>query len=169
MKPRGRAILAAVLLVAPAAVAGGLWWRSYSRRDILVWGNDQSGQRVELCRLYSSWGRVGFLSYSRPLEPGESTGGAPFQFHTGDRASTELQAGEVRNQLQQAGVLKTNALGAAYSQHVGTLASGEHAWTAAVLPWWMVTAVALVVPASVARKILRARKAPAAEEAGLSS
>ena len=162
---RRRAILAAALLVAPAVVAGALWWRSYHRRDILVWGNEQARQRVELCRLYSSWGRVGFLSYSRPLEPGESRGGVPFQFHTGDRASTELQAAEVRNQLQQAGVLKTNALGAAYSQHVGSLAGGEHAWTAAVVPWWMVTAAALLLPVSVAVKVLRARNARVSEAA----
>ena len=145
-RPLGRLLLMALPLALAAAV---MWGRSHFRRDAVVWETDAGGRRLA-CRLVSGGGRVTFVSYSRPAAAAGAGAGvgaarAP-SFVTGDYAATDPMAQEVELHTQQAGVLDTNLLGLAYSQHRGDMASGRHVWTAALVPWWLVAALVLAAP-----------------------
>jgi hypothetical protein len=150
-------ILVIVLALLPVVLAAGMWVRSYWRRDQLGWGMDRAESRRVSCRVYSSWGRVYLLSYSRPSDGTDDAERLSLQ--SGDRTSTEAMADAARNQLQQAGVMSTSQWSLAYSQHVGSMSAGTHVWTAAVVPWWVFTAIALAVPAYAVRSLLRRRTA----------
>src|SRR4051812_42953610 len=144
MTKRGRVVVVG-LSVLPFLAAAGLWARSYWRRDLVTWAADRAESRRVEGGLYCSRGRVCFISHSEPLdEPASPTQGIAWQ--SGDRASTIPIADLVRNQLQQAGVLDSSQLSPSYSQHVGAMSSGTHVWTGMVVPWWIVTALALAPP-----------------------
>lgn len=135
-----------VLLALPFALLGAIMWgRSHLRRDALAWELDRGSGRRVVCRLVSGGGAVTFVSYSRPAAAGASSP-RPLSFVTGDYASTDAMARDVETHTQQAGVLGTNLLGLAYSQHVGAMTSGKHVWTAVVVPWWFVSAMILAAP-----------------------
>lgn len=152
---RRRRILLFLLALIPVAATSVLWARSYRRRDRLIWDTDRPDSRRATCQVYSSWGRFNLLSYSRP-SPGESGADrTPLSFESGNRADTEPIGEAVRNHLQQAGVMRVNALGFGYGQHVGAMSSGNHVWTAMVIPWWSITAVALALPAYLSYRAAR--------------
>ena len=154
---RRRLILAWLLMLLPAAGAGVQWARSYTRRDIFVWGNGPSNGRCEVCRLYSSSGRLIFLShtYPEPEEGGE--GPVPFAFYSGDRDATAGRAREVYGQIAQAGAPSFDVAGLMYSRHLASLESGEHLWASLVVPWWMIAVGALAPAAWVGWRGVRAR------------
>jgi hypothetical protein len=158
---RRRVILVVVLMLLPLGTAG-IWARSYWRRDQLRLAWDRGESRRVVCRVYSSWGRVGLLSYSWPVDAGMSGGDEGPALMSGDRAATEAMAEEVRGQMRQAGIMGVNPLGFAYAQHAGAMASGSHVWTAAVVPWWAVTAATLAAPGYVVVRAVRKRRAEAA-------
>ena len=150
---RRRRILVVALALLPAVTAAQ-WARSHWRRDRLTWESDRGEGRRIVCHLYSSRGRVCFASYSRPVSGGTPQ---PWSFQSGDRASTAAISEEVNNQLMQAGIVARNALGFAYSQHVGSMSSGTHVWTGAIVPWWAVTLTS-ALPACVALRRGRERR-----------
>jgi hypothetical protein len=160
---RRRRVLLLVLAVLPVLAAAALWARSYRRRDLLAWDAARAESRRLTYQVYSSWGRVCLLSYSRP-DAVETAPPRTLSLQSGDRAATEPLSETVRNQLQQAGVMGAGPLGFNYSQHVGAMSSGTHVWTAAVLPWWCVTALTLAVPAYLSARALRPRAAPPSSE-----
>ena len=134
-----------LLIALPFALAAAVMWgRSYVRRDAVVWEGDRGQNRRLTCRLVSGGGRVTFVSYSCPAPAGR--GPRPLSFITGDYAATDGMAGDVATHTQQAGIIQTNALGLAYSQHAGAMESGRHVWTATVVPWWFISAMVLAAP-----------------------
>src|SRR4051812_7782787 len=162
MSKRGRVVVVG-LSVLPLLAAAGLWARSYWRRDLVTWEADRAESRRVECGLYSSRGRVCFISHSQPLdEPASPT--ERIAWESGDRASTVSLSDEVSNQLQQAGVLDSSQLSPSYSQHVGAMSSGTHVWTGVMVPWWIVTALALGPPVYsirlIRRKVTRDDAAP---------
>lgn len=146
LSPTGtRRLRRLVLLALPFALAAAVMWgRSYLRRDALVWENDRGQNRRLTCRLVSGGGRITFVTYSCPAPAGR--GARPLAFVTGDFDATDAMAHDVATQTQQAGVLDTNVLGLGYSQHIGAMTSGQHVWTAAVVPWWVISAMVLAAP-----------------------
>src|SRR5438105_7937731 len=144
MGKRGRIVVVG-LTGLPLVAAAGLWARSYWRRDLVSWEADRPESRRAACGLYSSRGRVCFISHSQPTqEPAPPPKSMSWQ--SGDRASTGALSDLVSNQLEQAGVLHRNPLGLSYSQHVGEMSSATHVWTGVVVPWWVVTGLALAPP-----------------------
>jgi hypothetical protein len=157
MSKRGRIVVISLGLL-PLLAAAGLWARSYWRRDLVTWEAERPESRRATCGLYSSRGRVCFISHSQQLdEPAPPTKGMAWQ--SGDRASTVPLADLVRNQLQQAGVLDSSQVLPSYSQYVGAMSSGTHVWTGMVVPWWVVTALA-VGPPVYAIRVTRRKAAP---------
>jgi hypothetical protein len=146
---RRRLILTWVLLLLPGVLAGVQWRRSYSHRDIFVWGNERPGPRREVCRLYSSSGRFIFLSHSYPVPDDEDGNAVPFAFYSGDRAATAERAQEAYSQIFQAGPPTFDVAGVMYARHLGALSSGEHLWTCLIVPWWLLGVAALIPAASV--------------------
>jgi hypothetical protein len=161
---RRRLILVWLLLLLPAAGAGVQWAHSYSHRDIFVWGNAQAPGRCEMCRLYSSSGRLVFLSHSYPVPEGE--GPVPFAFYSGDRDATAERATEVYGQMFQAGAPSFDVVGIMYSRHFASLESGDRLWTCLVVPWWVLTVVALAPAGWVAWRVLSRRTGESAPQAG---
>jgi hypothetical protein len=147
---RRRPILVWTLLLLPGLAAAAQWVRSYVRRDIVVWGSEQSGSRREVCRLYSGGGRLVFVSQSYPVPDDDAEGPVRFAHYTGDRAATAERAKEVYQQMFQSGAPSVDFGGLQYSQHFASLPSGDRLWTSLVVPWWMVTAAALTPAASAA-------------------
>jgi hypothetical protein len=161
---RRRRTLVIVLSLLPALLAAALWARSYRRRDLLAWDATRAGasdteSRRLTCQVYSSWGRLCLLSYSRP-DATETNPARPLSLQSGDRASTEPLSELARTQLVQAGLMNPGPLGFAYSQNVSPMTSGTHTWTAAVLPWWSVTLVALTLPAYLCYRAWHPRTVP---------
>jgi hypothetical protein len=161
---RHRRVLVIVLSLLPTLLAAALWARSYRRRDLLAWDSGRAESRRLTCQVYSSWGRVCLLSYSRP-DAAEPAPRRNLSLQSGDRTTTEPLSETARNQLQQAGVMGPGPLGFAYAQHVGSMSSGTHVWTAAVLPWWCVSIVAFALPVYLSVRALRPR--PAQPEDGM--
>jgi hypothetical protein len=153
---RRRLILVWALLLLPGLAAGAQWARSYARRDVLVWGNELPGPRREACWLYSSSGRVIFVSQSYPVPEEDAEGPVRLAYHTGDRAATARWAREVSVQLFQSGAPSVDVGGLQYSQHFAALSSGDRVWTSLVVPWWLVMIAALSPAASVAWRKARA-------------
>jgi hypothetical protein len=163
---RRRLILAWLLLLLPAAGAGLQWARSYTHRDIFLWGSGPSNGRCEVCRLYSSSGRLIFLSHTYPVAEAGAEGPVPFAFYTGNRDATAGRATEVYGQISQAGAPSFEAAGLMYSRHFASLESGEHLWTSLVVPWWMLTALALASAGWVAWRFWWRRAKNAAPQTG---
>src|SRR5438045_9169041 len=101
MTKRGRIVVVTLSLL-PLLAAAGLWARSYWRRDLATWEADRAESRRVECGLYSSRGRVCFISHSQPLdEPAPPTKGIACL--CGDPASSVPLADLVREQRTRGG------------------------------------------------------------------